>query len=275
MPLIISNALNISTDEVKTVALQAYQLASYEEDDADTILTVYLATIPSTYVDALEDLINAPTSSFYTQSGVEGQLSDQIVSTFSIRSYATTEGTTTGSSSDGTNTTKITKDNSKTIIIAVVVSCGLVLLAIAGYLAFRATKRGAIALGTNSPRMERNGSRDNMDPTLRTFQLGGGNRDQFRDSMSSTSTSSTGFDGSSRGVGGRVGRGHATSTSVDMGSDGQRSSWWRFSGSSGGPHTGGSMSPNLNGAEGMREGPRRVNIVRGPNGQFDGSVIGR
>jgi hypothetical protein len=276
MPILLAQALDITTDDIQTVALQAYQSASYDPTKEDVILTVYLASIPSIYVDSLEAMLKAANSPLYTQDGISGQLAVQFVSSFSVTAYAATElaASNSGStSSDGTAVTTVSKsDNSKTIIIATVVSCGIVLLAIAAYLALRATKRGAIALGSASPRMDRARERD-MDPTLRTFQLGGG-RTQVRDSFSSTSTASTGFSGSSRDDGAAGAGRHGASTSVDM-SD-RRSSFWRFSGGSGGAGAPASSPSSGGGVAGdMREGPRRINIVRGPNGQFDSSVIGR
>lgn len=257
MPIIIANALNITSDQVQTVALQAYQTG-------DEILTVYLAKIPSSLVNSLEAMLSAGNSPLYGQSGIEGQLSSTFVSTFSVTSYATDLSSSgsnlaaDGSSASATGSVS-TSNNSKTIIIATVVSCGLVLLAIAAYLAFRATKRGAIHLGSpragNSPRM-------GGGPDLRTFQLGAG-RFGDRDSLSSTSTTSTGYSGSMDG-----GARHGASTSVDM--NDRRSSFWRWSASSGG--AGGSAgSPH----EGMREGNRRVIVTRGADGQFDSSLIGR
>lgn len=202
-------------------------------------------------------------------------MAQMFVSSFSVTAYSSEDGADAGDASSGSSasvTGKIAKEKkdseSKKIIIGVVVSCGVLLLAIAGYFAFRATKRGAIVLG-GSPKMdyrERDmgyrGSGGN-DNGLRPFQLGSavrandnGRRD--RDSLSSTSTASTGYSPSSPRV-----LGHGASTSVDHYGSDRRSSWWRFSdgsGSDGGRGTIG-LAIGGDGSGPMREGPRRTRIV--------------
>ena len=94
--------------------------------------------------------------------------------------------------------------------------------------------------------------------------IGGGGLRDSTSSAGSGSTDSTGYGGESRGQ-----RSGARSTSVDVGSD-ERSSWWRFSG--------GSNDFAHNSAQhhqDMREGHRRISVLRGPNGQINSSIIGR
>lgn len=302
MPLVISQALAIPADQVKTVALQAYQSTAYSDSSVataeSTILTVYLASIPTSLVAELDAMLQALNSPLYNQPGIQGQLAAQFIPSFAVTSYATELKTNSafaqdsqiglGGADGGADGDSSGSDNSTKIVIGVVVSGGVILLAIAGYFAFRATKRGAIALRrdtdgrTGSPRMDDH-------PALRQFQLGGGRtqfRDFDRDSISTTSTASTGY--SDERFGGRHHQSPAQqyrqqhSTSVDMAGTGgsrgsgsaghdRRSSWWRFSGASG---SGSSGSGGHVGSD-MREGPRRINIVRGPNGHIDSSQIGR
>ncbi|GAA6002522.1 uncharacterized protein JCM10292_007710 [Rhodotorula paludigena] len=306
VPIVVTSALNITLDQLQTKALQAYQTTSSTGESQ--ILTVFLGSLPASYVDALSAMIQTPSSPIYSQPGLPGQLAQTFVSSFSVTSYSA-ESATSGDSSSGTTSAadagaKRTDDGSnksKTIIIAVVVTCGVLLIAIAGYLAFRATKSGAIAL-SSSPRM---GERDFRDRDmmqapgsggLRGFYLNGGS-DSWRgaagrrDSISTTSTVSTGFSGGSSSGGGRGGSsnphrgfGHAASSSVDD----RRSSWWRFSDSSSGAghlHRGGAhdglqqhaqIGLALGGTDTFRsEGPRRIQIVRGPDGAVSPAMIGR
>lgn len=209
-----------------------------------------------------------------------------FVSSFAVTSYSTEGGGGGSDSEDGTSSSrngggganavgKIDKekdDKSKKIIIAVVVTCGVLLLAIAGYFAFRATKRGAIALGSGSPKMDfrdrdmgyRGGSHQQNDNGLRPFQLGGvgGGYRGDRDSLSSTSTTSTAS--SSSAPRGMFSPGHGASTSVDHHGSDRRSSWWRFSdgsGSEGGRGGPIGLAIGGDGSGPMREGPRRTRIV--------------
>jgi hypothetical protein len=199
-------------------------------------------------------------------------MAQMFVSSFSVSAYSSEDGSdSTGGTTSASVTGKIAKDKdnkSKKIIIAVVVTCGVLLLAIAGYFAFRATKRGAIALG-GSPKMDfrerdmgyRGGG--GHDNGLRPFQLGGGGgaegyRGGDRDSLSSTSTASTRDSRSSpRGFG------HGASTSVDHHGSDRRSSWWRFSDGSGSDGGRGAIGLAIggDGSGPMREGPRRTRIV--------------
>lgn len=272
VPQILSSALNISATQVETIALQAYQTTD-SNDGSSKILTVFLGSIPANYVDALATMIKTPTSPIYSQEGLQGQMAEMFVSSFSVTSYASEDGSDSGEGSSNGGAKEIGKvqkkekdDKSKKIIIAVVVTCGVVLLAIAGYFAFRATKRGAIALGGGSPKFDfrdrdmgyRNGAGGGgNDGGLRPFQLGGGYREGDRDSLSSTSTTSTTFSGSSP-----RGHGHGASTSVDLHGSDRRSSWWRFSDGSGSDGRGPiGLAIGGDGSGPMREGPRRTRVV--------------
>lgn len=51
-PMILQNALGITSDEIRTYCLEAWQPAGYD-GDANEILTVFLGFIPNSVVDAL------------------------------------------------------------------------------------------------------------------------------------------------------------------------------------------------------------------------------
>lgn len=348
-PLAIAAALNISPSLVRTVSLAAYQPSGYD-GNAATILTVYLAVIPTVDVDALQAQIKAPNSPLYQQTGVQGQIAKLMNPAFSILAYSSTDQTSGGSGGtslssnalDSTNlngaTTSSTagdagglSQRSKTIIIAVVVTFGIVILGIAAYAALWSTKRGAVALPSSriyersaNGNGDLNGNGHRRQPSgLRSFQLGGGNgymggsgggvagnaltRTDSISTISSASTDSTGYSGSSRvsigdfttvpSTNGHSGSGsgsHGTSSGGGggggRGAGARRSSWWRFSAGSNHGHqqspqshsTDHSASPPMTPFEQhyaqqlaqqqyqpeMRE-HRRINVVRSANGHFD------
>lgn len=257
-PLVLATALGIDSAQIKTLSLAAYEPATFD-GDASQILTLWLGYLPTSYVDALQAMVSAANSPLYSQSGIQAQIANAINPTFDVKAYSTNVLATSSNDTSATSTTSSDDGKkSKTIIIAVVVSFGVVILALAAYAAFRATKRGTLSLPSSGRREER------MDPQHRSFSLSQGGRLQLRDSTSSassTSSRSTGFSGDSRDAQ-RESRSHGRSTSVDVGGE-RRSSWWRFSGGSAGLERSGSTGHGE-----MRE-HRRVNVVRGPNGQFD------
>ena len=264
VPKLVASSLNITQDQVQVQSLVAYTPDSFNGTNLDVVQTVMLLYIPSSMVDALAAMVATPNSLFYTASqGIENQIANLVVSNYSLRSYATT---TAGSpannaadSSGSSNKSGGDSDKSKTIIIAVVVSFGCAILLVAAILAYRASRTidGAIALPPSASR---------RSPPLRQFQLGspgeiviggGGLRDSTS-SAGSGSTASTGYGGDSR---------HPTSS--DSRAD-ERSSWWRFSGQS---HD--FSSGHGHGQPDVREGPRRISVLRGPNGQINSGAIGR
>lgn len=268
-PATIATALGIPTSSVQTVSLQAYQPATYN-GDANSILTVYLAYIPTSYVDALQAMLKSPNSPLYQQSGVQSQIAQMMNPNFSVLAYSGSNSSGGGDPSSlnttGGTTSSASGPSSRTIIIAVVVSFGVLMLALATYAAFRATKRGAIALprGGREPRQREN---------LRSFQLGhspnGHNslaRSNSVSTTSSASSGSTGYSGPSRT------HQRGTSQSTGPGAGGDSNSWWRFSTSENGHGGHGEMSERQYGQ--AREN-RRITVVRGPDGNFDSGIIGR
>lgn len=271
IPQLVATALNISRDDVKVYALQAYEGASYD-GNADTLLTAWLGWVPNDLVDSLQAMVKAPNSKFYTSAnGILSELAQAIDPSFSLMSYSSEKATIASSNvaTDGSSSSNSSGESAKNkkIIIGVVVAGGVLILAIAAALAVRATKSGQIAL----PGSPRNGHRE-RDNAPRSFQLGQGNSvigGGRRDSGSTVSTiSSSGSFGGAHMQGRAVS--HGMSSSVDHGSA-DRGSWWRFSG-----QASNGSGPNAGMTQGeMREGPRRINVVRGANGQLDGSQFGR
>lgn len=280
-PATIADALGIPVDQVQTISLSAFQPSGFTGNQS-TILTMYLAYIPTADVDALEAQLKSPNSALYQQAGVKGQIARIMISTFPVLAYSTSDpGVTTTTAVNATNATTTTSpDRTKTIIIAVFVSFGVVILAIAAYAALWATKRGAVALpaSRNHERSSRRGERQEgharVPSGLRSFTLGQGNpltRSNTNSSTSSASTDSTGYSGSSR----------PGWSQASIEPNERRSSWWRFSASSAhgqplpeiqSPYTPYGYHNNAAVGPEMRE-HRRINVVRGANGQFDSSVI--
>lgn len=307
VPIVVTNALNISLNSIKTVALQAYQTTN--STGGSEILTVYLGQLPTTHVDALSAMLQTPTSPIYDQPGLPGQLAQTFIPSFSVKSFASEKSASSSSNSaassgslDGVNSDDSGSGGglakSTKIIIAVVVTGGVILIAIAAYFAWRATRTGAVKLSSPRVAAQRDfGGSGEMSQSggggLRSFYLGGsptgspygtwrsgnGNSSGRRDSISTTSTAST----ASGSYGSRSGSGGSAAA------DDRRSSWWRFSdhsssngggrhrsssgaGFGGGP---GQVGLALGGGDMHREGPRRVQIMRGPNGSVAPGIIGR
>ncbi|KAK9896507.1 hypothetical protein P389DRAFT_180277 [Cystobasidium minutum MCA 4210] len=177
MPTLISTAINITSSEVITDKLVAYQPENYD-GSTGTILSVYLGYIPTSYVDALSAAIKAPNSAFYTRtSGIPLQLSKVVNPTLPIMAYAqqgvsntaVEAGAVNGSINDGNSiAANSAADKKKTIIIAVVTSIGVFLLAVLAFFAIKAARKSkgtsAAAANMRSP---------NMQNGLRGFQLQG------------------------------------------------------------------------------------------------------
>lgn len=170
MPSLIGNAINITTNDVLTDKLVAYQPEDYN-GSTGTILSVYLGYIPSSYVDALSAAIKAPNSAFYTkQSGIPLQLSKVVNPTLPITAYAAqgvsnkaVDVSSNSASSDGNDSAS--SDKKKTIIIAVVTSIGVFALALLAFFAIKAARKNkGQSANMRSPNMQNN---------LRGFHLRG------------------------------------------------------------------------------------------------------
>ncbi|WVR04288.1 hypothetical protein IAU60_001288 [Kwoniella sp. DSM 27419] len=117
-PTLLGGALTIGTDQVQTYGLQVYQPASWDGQEA-TLLTQYMAYIPTQYFDTLNSYIKTASSPLYNQPGIEGALAAQINTAFPLAassdSAPTSQGTTSGSSSG---------NRKRNIIIGVCVGLG-------------------------------------------------------------------------------------------------------------------------------------------------------
>jgi len=188
MPQLIASTLSITSSEVVTDSLEAYTPASSSSSnarlrrkrapvgasaaDSSDILSVYLAYIPASYVDALGAAIKAPNSAFYTQStGLAKELSRVVNPTLPITSYAAQGVSNAASGDDGDGGVTVPQGGSgsgsgsgsgqeeqtseadkkrKTVIIAVVTSLGVGILAILAYMAFSTARKGSKGKKGNS-----------------------------------------------------------------------------------------------------------------------------
>jgi len=115
-PTLIGNALNFNTSDVQTYGLMVYQPASWNGDEA-SLLTQWLAYIPTQYFGTLEAYLKTQSSPLYNQSGIQGQLASQINTAFPLAATTATSTNASGSSSAHSTSTR-TRD----IIIVVCVS---------------------------------------------------------------------------------------------------------------------------------------------------------
>lgn len=145
-PLIITTALGLNDDDVKTFALQVYEPSDYKStQDADLLGTVYLAYMPTAYVDTLAQQLLVKTSRFYTALGSPySELAAHLVSTFPVMSVQapnpdapeSNDGAAGGASS-GSSSSKTRED----AIIGVVSSLGAITLLVLAFLVVRAVKQ--------------------------------------------------------------------------------------------------------------------------------------
>ena len=120
-PVLLSTPLNITTDDVKTYGLMIYQPASWDGQEA-SLLTQYLAYIPSSQFDTLDSYLQNPHSALFQQSGIPGQLAAQIDTAYPLAATSGPSQDDNSSSSDGGGSSK-----KRDIIIGVCVGVGGVL----------------------------------------------------------------------------------------------------------------------------------------------------
>jgi hypothetical protein len=160
MPSLLSSALNISESDVQTTALVAYQ--SLTDTDASQLMTVYLASMPADQLSNLQAQVRTPSSTLYTQSDpILQQLSQQLISTFPVNAFTSTEQATIGvGAGDSGAQQGSDKKKSNTTVIAVVASFGSVVVLLLAFLSFRYLRRKqesgapnlrALQLGRDSP----------------------------------------------------------------------------------------------------------------------------
>jgi len=146
VPVLISTALGISPDQIKTYALQVYIPTTYHgPDDASQLGTTWLGYIPSEDVDTLAAQIKAKTSSFYTgvPTGVAKDLADHVVPGYSLLSVPDPNNGGSGGPA-GSGNAGATGDNGKSrqdAIIGVVSALGAIALLVLVFLVYRSMKR--------------------------------------------------------------------------------------------------------------------------------------
>lgn len=151
-------------------------------------LSVYLAYIQSSYVDALSAAIKAPNSPFYTETtGLARELAKVVNPTLPITSFAA-QGVSNAASADGSGFNQPTLKQGqseggeesesdkrrKTIIIASVTSVGIGALAIFAFMAFSRARKSS----KNGAARSANSGAGNGN--LRGFQLGQNAQDPMR-----------------------------------------------------------------------------------------------
>ncbi|KIR26545.1 hypothetical protein I309_04514 [Cryptococcus deuterogattii LA55] len=135
-PTLISNALEIDSSVVSTYGLQVYQPASWSGDET-SLLTQYMAYIPSECFDTLNAYIQTPSSPLYNQSGIEGQLAAQINTAFPLAAAASDTTPSSSSTSESSSSSK----KKRNIIIGVCVGVGGALWIALVWWVYKRTKR--------------------------------------------------------------------------------------------------------------------------------------
>jgi len=117
-PALIGNTLDINTSSVQTYGLMVYQPASWNGDEA-SLLTQWLAYIPSQYFAILNAYLKTQSSPLYNQTGIQGQLASQINTAYPL---AAPQGTPTKASAS--SSTESSSSRTRNIVIGVCVSIG-------------------------------------------------------------------------------------------------------------------------------------------------------
>ncbi|KAG8905978.1 hypothetical protein FRC00_012923, partial [Tulasnella sp. 408] len=143
-PQAIANALGISTDQVKTFAMQAFSPADWN-GDISQLSTVYLLYIPSDQVDALQQQLLAQNSPLYTnQAGIPKQISQQLDATFPVNAVGLdTAIVGTGNTANGNNAgaADASAASRRDAIIGVCAAFGVILLAVVAWWVYKSWKR--------------------------------------------------------------------------------------------------------------------------------------
>jgi len=143
MPQVMQNALGIQPDQVKAYKLKPYAPAG-SNGDPSSLMTLYLAYIPSEQVDPLTGLLQSSGSQYFTASeGIPGQLAKATVPGFPI--LYTPDPNPGGSGiSSPSNSSTVTSDSSnkrRNAIIGVCASIGGIALLVLGWWIVRSYKR--------------------------------------------------------------------------------------------------------------------------------------
>lgn len=144
VPVILQGALGITSDQVKTYALQVYVPATYQgPSDVQDLGTIYLGYIPTNLVDTLAAMIKARSSAFYTgQKGVAAQIAARVDPAFPITAIPDPNkqsggGNGQGASNGISDQAKVRHD----AIIGVVSALGGVALIVLSVLVYRSYRR--------------------------------------------------------------------------------------------------------------------------------------
>jgi hypothetical protein len=147
LPVLITTALAISADEVKTYALQVYIPSSYHSPaDAAELGTTWLGYIPSSLVDTLAAQIKFKSSVFYTgvPDGVPKDLASRVEAGYSLLSVADPNQEPGSGGPNGSKDSSSTSDDAKSrrdAIIGVVSALGAIALFVLVFLVYRSMKR--------------------------------------------------------------------------------------------------------------------------------------
>ncbi|KIL61903.1 hypothetical protein M378DRAFT_813415 [Amanita muscaria Koide BX008] len=140
VPVLITTALGIPSDQVMTFALQVYVPSQYQgPQDASLLGTVWLGYIPTSDVSSLAVQIKVPQSAFYigSSSSVARALAQRVVPAFSILSVpasSTGSGSNNNSSNNGSNARQ-------DAIIGVVSALGAIAVLVLLFLVYRSIMR--------------------------------------------------------------------------------------------------------------------------------------
>ncbi|KAK4685086.1 hypothetical protein P7C73_g5074, partial [Tremellales sp. Uapishka_1] len=118
-PTLIGSALGIDSSKIQTYGLMVYQPSGWDGTQA-SLLTQWLAYIPSANFDTLNSYIATQTSPLYNQTGIIGQLASQIDNAYPLSAAAGTTSTTTATSDDSDSS----GSKKRNIIIGVCVGTG-------------------------------------------------------------------------------------------------------------------------------------------------------
>ncbi|KAF9778560.1 hypothetical protein BJ322DRAFT_1101964 [Thelephora terrestris] len=144
LPPLIQSALSITSDQVKSFALQVYIPNSYQgPSDVSQLGTTWLGYIPTPLVDALAAQIKVKSSGFYMDlSSPYSDLAAHVNPAYDITTVTTTTGIPgsggSGGSSGGASNHSRTRENA---IIGVVSALGGITLMVLGYLIYRAVQK--------------------------------------------------------------------------------------------------------------------------------------
>jgi len=95
-PDLIAKALNLDSSAVTTSMLRAYRSASVAGAPAE-VLTLWLGLVPSSVVDDLQGQLKAANSAFYNQTGLLGELADQVDPSYPLVSLSSLSSASSGS----------------------------------------------------------------------------------------------------------------------------------------------------------------------------------